>query len=104
LSCEDCSRFHRDFERVEPPCNTTCPKPELMPENEMAWNLAIQLTSQLRFAGMSGVIVGFDFAVLPMYLTAYFVPQSEWQFYIEKITAVGRIMTEYWKPDTPTKD
>ncbi len=72
-----------------------CPKPILMPENEIVWGIVMHLMSQARVGGMGG-FVGFDYGALPMLLEAYDIPKNHWQFLLDDIRMVGEIASKFF--------
>lgn len=76
MTCAKCVWQHE--QRGVPPDCGICEKPDLLPCNEVVWDVFCTMTTQVRSAGLAG-FVGYDFAALPVVLTAFEVPQTQWR-------------------------
>ena len=81
------------------PCDG-CPKPMLLPDNEWFWEVFEALGSQMKVAGLAS-FVGFDYTALIFILKAKDVPESLWDYVLEKLTLLTPIASKYWnkRPD-----
>lgn len=100
LSCEACFKFFDDRKK-RTPCGP-CQKPILLLENETAWMIFEATTTQLRIAGMGGVL-GFDYSSLPFLFATYGVPETEHLILLQKLNAMYQVALKIWnKPKEPT--
>jgi len=97
MSCEQCYNFWTKRNQ-ETPCGP-CPKPILASANYTAWEVFLSLTSQLKTAGMGGVL-GVDYSSLPAVFEAYGVPEEHFRFEFEKIAIINSIACKYWNQDS----
>ena len=56
------------------------------------------MQSQARMGGLGGFI-SLDITALPVVLTAYGVPQSQWYWYLRKFVLLNRIAQKHLSPD-----
>ncbi len=84
------------------PCGP-CPKPyELSQANEVAWEVFILMSSQLRVAGM-GTVLGVDISTFPAVCDVKEVPAKERRFLLDKILKINSIALRYWNKDPDTE-
>lgn len=93
LPCEECYKFFKK-RKAPTPCGT-CPKPTLMAENQIAWELFEDTTQQLRVGGMGGIF-GFEFSALPVLFTIHQIPEEDWFVMFKKLNTVYSIALRIW--------
>lgn len=67
-----------------------------MAENELAWEVFLVLSSQLRVAGL-GVVTGIDLSSFGVVCDAKNIPQEERSLTLDKIIELNRIAVRYWQ-------
>jgi hypothetical protein len=67
----------------------------LLPDNEWLWDVFSILSSQMNVAGM-GSFVGFNYSALYFILKAKDVPESMYEYVLDKLTLLTPIASKYW--------
>jgi len=67
----------------------------LAPNNELAWEIFLDFSSQVRTGGFGGII-GFDLNALKFLFEAYEIPVCDWMIMIKKIQTVAIEAQKIW--------